>query len=542
MEKYKKSAIKLIKTPTFIVPLIIVAIAGFGYLLTHTTVNVDVLSGNRYIDGTELIAQQRLLAPIIDKIFNIMDFYPFLVDFIAVLFLMVATILFCSLFDVVSKSKIKTISYTIFSCLFISYPLMMEIFPYTPAGLSISIGFCLTALSLIVFYEFLNCKQKKLAILSGIYLWGAISLYESFATVYIMGVLAIILIKILFVNDKKVKLRKHILEGIWYIINLAVVIMINGAITSLILNILHIPISTNPFKEISYKTEGIIGGIDKLIDNTIINFLINALGYLPITILVISSIISIIMSIVLSIRKRDVSIFVVMLGMNITILSLSIIQGDSAAYRTCQQFQLFVGIIFMILSQLVLSLNLKKCLKNIFVFMAFFVIFYQVKEMYYLQYINNLRYQYEKAAVISIANEITSKYNYKEKPVVFCGIYKLPDSISKYTRIKPNSLHYKVLDYYNKNFYDNQIENIETYKVTQSSVQSYIEWALSGFLNEGIPNIELIKYFNLLGYDFKAGTMEMFFESFYVSAKDDVPEWPKDGSIFETEEYIVVHF
>ena len=334
MEKYKKSAIKLLKTPTFIVPLIIVTIASFGYLLTHTAVSVDVLASDRYTDGIELIAQQRLLAPIIDKIFNIMDFYPFLVDFIAVLFLILATILFCSLFDVVSKSKIKTISYTIFSCFFISYPLMMEIFPYTPAGLSIAIGFCLTALSLIVFYEFLSCKKKKLTILSGICLWGAISLYESFATVYIMGVLAIILIKILFVNDKKEKLRNHILEGIWYIINLVVVIMINSIVTSMILNIFHISSSTNPFKDISYKTEGIIGGIDRLIDKTIIYFLINALGYLPITILVISSIISIIMSIVLSIRKKDISIFVVMLGMNITILSLSIIQGDSAAYRT----------------------------------------------------------------------------------------------------------------------------------------------------------------------------------------------------------------
>ncbi len=110
MEKYKDSFIKFFKTPIFIVPLIIVLIGSYGYLLTHSTVNMDNLSCDRYYGENELIKQQRLAAPIIEKIFNVMDFYPFFADFIAVLFLLIASVLFCTLFDFISKGKIKTIS------------------------------------------------------------------------------------------------------------------------------------------------------------------------------------------------------------------------------------------------------------------------------------------------------------------------------------------------------------------------------------------------------------------------------------------------
>ena len=235
MEKYKKSAINLIKNPIFIVPVIIVAIASFGYLLSHSTVNVDVLSADRYFYGNELVSQQRIFAPLINKVLNIMGFYPFLVDFLAVLFLIISTILYCSFFDVISKNKIKTIAYTIFSCFFISYPLMMEYFTYEPMGLTTSFGFCFIAISLILFYEYLLSHKKTLFIFSIIILWCAISLYESFATVNIMGVLGTILIDILYVNEKKLKLSKNILIGIKYLIPLIIAILFNYIITNFIL-------------------------------------------------------------------------------------------------------------------------------------------------------------------------------------------------------------------------------------------------------------------------------------------------------------------
>ena len=204
MEKYKQSFIKLITNKSFLITVIIVAIASYGYTLEHVAVNIDVLSADKFMEGTELIAQHRLMGPIIERIFNIMDFYPFLGDFIAVILLIISAILYCSLFDVISKGKIKNIAYTIFACFFISYPLIMEIFVFSPMGISIALGFCLIAISLMFIHEAFIDKKKSKFVIGTIALWCAISFYESFAVVYIVGVLSITLLEILYANCPKV--------------------------------------------------------------------------------------------------------------------------------------------------------------------------------------------------------------------------------------------------------------------------------------------------------------------------------------------------
>ncbi len=540
MKEYKDIFVDFIKNPKYIVPLIIVAIAGFGYLLMHSTINVDVLSAERYFEGTELIAQSRLMGPIIEKIFNVMNYSPFFVDFLAVLFLISATTLFCTLFKKIAGKKINIVAYTIFSCLFISYPLMMEAFTYTPMSLSLALAFNFTVISLILALEYVNYNKIKNLIISTIFIWMAISLYESFATVYLMGVASVILIKILYADKEKLKLKEHIIFGIKYIIPLAIAIVFNFLITSAILSIFNIKQSSNSAKEISYTIIGLIRGIKYLISTVIIDYDISALAYLPITILLACRVISLIMGTVLSVKRKDSSIILIMIAMNLTILSLSIIQGQSARYRTCQQFQLFVAVIFMIIIQITLGLNVKKWIKNSIIALTCLVIFYQVKDMYKWEYVNDLRYQKEKQDAILIGNEIESKYDYKNKPIVFVGDYDMPSNVKQYICVDTNSLHFKVLKYFVDNFSIKKIKDIENYQYTQTNVQSYIEWGITAFINERTPNVELIKFFNWLGYDFKLADCSAFTKE--CKTKDENPQWPQEGAIYETEEYIVVNF
>ena len=159
--------------------------------------------------------------------------------------------------------------------------------------------------------------------------------------------------------------------------------------------------------------------IKNLIYTVVVNYFINGFGYLPITFLVISSIISIVIGLVFAIKRKDDSILLMILGMNFTLILLSIIQGKAAQYRTCQQFQLFVSIIFMLLTQFVITSNTKKYMKNILVFVMFLMIFYQVKDIYKWQYLNDLRYQKEKNDMIAIGNELVKNYDVENKPIVF---------------------------------------------------------------------------------------------------------------------------
>ena len=64
MDKYRKQIICFLKDFTFIVPVIIVTILGYGYLLAHSTVNVDSLSADRYFEGLELIRSIKTCRPI----------------------------------------------------------------------------------------------------------------------------------------------------------------------------------------------------------------------------------------------------------------------------------------------------------------------------------------------------------------------------------------------------------------------------------------------------------------------------------------------
>ena len=143
--------------------------------------------------------------------------------------------------------------------------------------------------------------------------------------------------------------------------------------------------------------------------------------------------------------------------------------------------------------------------------------------------------------MILIGNQIESKYNIKEKPVIFCGSYTLANYIKENYTVKDKSIHYKVLKYYNKHFYK-KIKDVKTYKYTQNNIRSYIGWAIDAFYDEGVPNAELIKYTNWLGYNFKAGTIQMYEEAIDIVSKNKIPRWPKNGSIYETDKYILVHF
>lgn len=542
MKEYKEIAVNFMKKTDYIIPLILVTIASYGYFLINSTVNVDVLSSERYFKGEYLIAQKRIAGPILERIFGIFDFYPFLADFIAVIFFIIASILFCTLFYVISNGKIKTIAYTIFSCLFVSYPLMMQILPYIPMGISIGLGFSLVAISLLSFKKFLDSNAFYYTIISVLTLWCSISLYESFTTVYIMGVLSILLIKLLFENENNKKLSENIKEGLKYLLPLIMAVLLNVIISNLILKFFNIKVASNAQKNILYFSNGIVDTIKNLFCTIIIDYFIAAFGYLPLTILLMSSIISFIIGVVFSIRNKNISIFLIIIGMNVTLLLLSIIQGTAAPYRTCQQFPIFIGVILMILTQLILSSCISKCIKNIFIFFISLVILYQVKDLYCWEYLNNLRYQKEKQDVITIGNDIIKNYNYKEKPVIFLGKYELPLQVKEKITVKKDSLYYKALNCYNKMFPNNKIENLDNYIYTQTSIQSYINWGISAFATNGEPiNIELIKFFNLLGYDIKPSDIDV---KSYIKLIYEMNSKFKNANktlIFETEEYILVY-
>lgn len=541
MEKYKNTFIKFLKTPIFIVPLIIVIIASYGYLLTHSTVNIDSLTYELYHENNLLLGQKRVMSPLIEKIFHTMNYYPFFGDFLGLLLITIWAILFCTVFDVITKSKIKIGAYTIFACIFMSYPLIMDEIAAATMSICIGLGFCFIAIALALMNEFARQNKDKFLILSTIIIFGAISLYESFALVYIIGTLAIMLLKILFVNEKKLKLREHILEGLKFALPLILAFLCNIIIPNLIIAIFKIPMNTFADRGSKYAELGMIGGLKYFIFSVLKTYIASALGYFPITVFVISIIIAITMGIIMSVKKKDGTIFLLFLGMIITLFLICIIQGKDAPYRTCQQFHLFIGLIFMLLSNILISKDIKKFIKNAAFFIIGIILFYQVKTTYTLQYINDLRFQKEQTDMKTIANQLLSKYDVENKPIIFIGKYRESAEVLDAITIKPGTLQYKINEYLNTKLpgYDNQDEE----RYVQNSISNHIGWGMYAFGNKYTLESQIIRYFKYLGYgEFKAPEPKMYDEACKSIIENDTPRWPKEGSIVETDNFIYVYF
>lgn len=538
MKSLKEEIEFFTKKIEYIIPLIITAILSFGFVITHYSVNIDTLSSERYFREGELLTQHRFGGVLLDKIFGVMEYNPFFVDCLAVIFLIMASIAFCILFKKISNNKVNIVAYTIFSCLFVSYPLINEIFSYTPMSFLICFSFFITAIVLNLLYSYRKNNKIRNLVYAGLLMCLIISAYESSAPVLLCGFFIIEILDCIY-NNRNKKIREAITNLVIMIIPFVSALIIYSLVSNLILMLWNImPGGSYPAKEIMYKELGLIGGIKNLIDTIFYNYIVNAFLYLPITIMLISCVIMFILGIVYGIKRKNVTIFLLFLGSISTLFLLSILQGSSALYRTCQVFQIFSAFAFMILIQSLINLNKAKLIKNICICLMFLVIFYQAKDLNKYFYLNYTRYEQEKIALTSMAEQLKLNYDIKNKPVVFIARYSLSNYIKERCYIKTDTLGARManilVSVYDPNNKTYSEENEYIYKPIDSNINSYLNWSAIAF-NE--VNTEMLKWLDILGYDyFKQGTQDMLKDAIKKILSKEVAL--ERNSIYEFDDYI----
>ena len=332
MKTLKEDIEFFVKKIEYFIPLIITAILSFGFVITHYSVNIDTLSDVRYYKEGELLTQSRYGGVLLDKIFGVMEYNPFFVDCLAVIFLVMASIAFCILFKKISKNKINIVAYTIFSCLFVSYPLINEIFVYTPMSLGVCFSFFVAAVILNLLYSYRDNKKIRNLVYSALLMCLIISIYESSAAVLLCGFFIIEILDSIYNNHNK-KIRDAIMNIIIMIIPMVIALIINSIISNLIFTLAGIePNANRAAKTIMYKALGIVDGIKNLISTMFYNYIVNGFLYLPITVMQISSIIMFVLGIVYAVKRKNITIFLLFLGSIFTLFALSIIQGNAAPY------------------------------------------------------------------------------------------------------------------------------------------------------------------------------------------------------------------
>ncbi len=515
-----------------LVPMICTLIACFGFTLTHMAIGIDDTSFDRYFDQGYLLVQGRVTPVLINKIFGIYQLRPFITDFIAIMVFFIATVFWGVLLKKVSNNKLHWASYVIFACLLISYPLMAEIFIYMTASISICLGFALTALALYLSSVFLESKKVTHALIVIVLLYFTLSLYESFASVYLAGVFIILICECLFSN-KKVSMQKYGTTVLFMIVFLFAGTRLKMGITTFLRN--RIFVSNGADFSVAWGTDTFEAITHSLLTSVVDAYGLKGFVNTGIAFLVLALFILWIFTFTYVIKRKTPMLFLLSLGLTVSIFSLSIFRGHATQYRTCQVFAIFIAFVFCLLTHHLLQRKSNALIKGSVVLVAVIMICAQTYALNTWFYVEHMRYVEDTRTVEEIGYQLTSDYKLS-KPIVFVGETEVSQNIQDYTMIDNDSFAGKCYIYMADLFHIKPTDN-----VSETIGLPFLQWSIVTFgVTDGVANPELIKFFRMNGYELHQGTQEMFNEATVLS--EPKPRWPRKGSIYETERYIVVHF
>lgn len=99
VNQYKNQIKKLLNNKLYVLSLIVVAILGYGYLITHVSIGMDDTCLDRYYKGffsNNMIAAGRWGSYLIYKLLNIVEFTPFWLEILTVITIMATAVLISS--------------------------------------------------------------------------------------------------------------------------------------------------------------------------------------------------------------------------------------------------------------------------------------------------------------------------------------------------------------------------------------------------------------------------------------------------------------
>ena len=509
---------KFLLNPLYIFPVLISTILCYAYYLTHETVTIDSLSSDRYYHGL-LVAQGRLTATIIENYLGF-EHLPIAVENIIglICFILGATV-FCIIFDKAKPQK-NILPYTFFTCLYITFPLMNEYFMFKGSVLTTGGSILLVSFAL---YFALKIKNLIASILiSSIFIFFAYSWYESFILVYIG---AVFLLLILLADGQKSQ-KELFFNGFWLAPTLFLGFSLEEIISNAIINICNITQDNNNAVGTAWLSSS--ATLKSFFYDFIYSFVSKIFCYAPFTILFIFLAVAFVLMILQTKSTKKPILIFFYFGLALTVFFLSIYRGAESAYRTEQGIPFYINAITLLLSSKIINSNGKKALKIIASLSLVIILTVQICSSNYWYHVNVLRDKEEKQVVCNIAKDL-EKYD-KNKPVIFIGYYQLSNNIKDKYTVKKDSVAGRIINYTSQ-----KAEKPYTYTACQTSISSYISWSIYSFSS---ANVELKKFFNSCGYDFKLGTNEQFKEA--TKKYINIPSYNDSGYILDAGDYIVV--
>ncbi len=545
----------LCKNKLYILLLSLTAAGAYGFMITHETIGIDDTPSLYYFqDGLAAIVG-RWVMYLVNKVANIAEFSPFLTDFAGVLILMLAVTVWCVLLKRIIGDCIPFWGYILFSCLFLSNPLISEVYTYYLHN-GIATGYLMLGISLCCFWEGIVRMDegrpfKKMVtpmLYSSVCLWIALGCYESFMVVYLVGICIVLCSSRIQQKCKKVFKALLIAAAIG-----VVAIVLRSFMIALVTfafglqELKDAAIQRSITEMVGWLLEpGAFSEFGMVIKRIYLMYGVFGFAYYPIAVYVLASFAVVVITIWNAIRKKDGWIFILALGSFVASYLLIIIEGKATLYRSAQFLPVFSawGLLLLILAiQNVRKRNIGKLkfsfLNPVICIILSIVLWNQCVEMNKWFYVDYLKYEDAKNTMNLITYELEKEFD-TSKPVVFTGTYEMPNGILKDTYIPFNSPTFYKMNRWSSLAGEHVLEKFYRKNgvwVAQTPSLSVLDWARYAFDTDE----ELIRFFEMHGHKL----VPLLDTSMYAPAEEfslKLPSFPAQGSIVDMGEYIIVHF
>ena len=487
-ELIKEYIQNIVSDKRYYFPIIIFTIISYGFSLFNRTVFLDDLAQYVYYgEPNHKLKSLRWGQFIANRIFSTIEFTPFINKFIGLIFLFLTVVVIGTLLYYFDNKKDNVWKYSLFSSIFMSYPLISEYFGFFEA-LTIPLQFLLV--SFVLLYEVINEKQDvKDMLFTGFIMSFVMSGYESLIFAYITEVFIVLFIKYVLQGNNNQKTSDWLKEGFSYALPLFIALALKFIIGYAVLLISGLKYAQDGNTSIHWITDGFMPTLVRFIFNGYF-YVLRGLSYLPIGEFVIATIVFII--IVIKNQKNSKHSLLIGLFILISLFALSLLQGDYLGYRQTQSIHLFIAYVVYLLFD---EFNIQKIL---LVCLITFLCLRQSICMHKFLALDNQRSDNEAYIAQNIGYRLYSEFD-TSKTVIFCGLYDMGEFINSQIYPSKDSLGGKI-EKYLKDTYGYGSVNVP---VTQNdNVFSVFNWAYYPFYGQTMYK-NMLSYY---GFDIKVDT------------------------------------
>lgn len=590
-----------LKNKAYMAFLSLTAVLSYGFLVTHQTVGIDDTPYAYYFEEGLNAIVGRWFLYLANKVFHVSDFSPFMTDLAGVLILMAAAVVWCCLLRCVCGDKVPFWGYMFFGCIFISSPLISEVYTYYLHN-GVSVGYLCTGISLCFFQELKGLlgrggsqaagsrrqsgsgKQdpggRRRLLLAGlgsaVFLWIALGCYESFMIVWLLGVVLMLLTERYMGESPRILLSLVWAAGVAVAAILLRSVMIPAVIAAFGLGGMRDEAVQRSVTEmLSWMfEEGAAAEFAMIVKRFYVMYGVFAYAYYPIRIFVYSAVFMLFFSVWRGIRQRSAWIPALTAGSFGVCFLLAVIEGKATFYRSAQFLPVMCGYGAFLFVYAVQGLRGAGCprvregvpaggedapnekeslpvrpgaVRGAFAraaggaaFLALCAVLWnQCFDMNRWFYVDWMKYEAAKDTVGRIAQELERGFD-TSKPVVFTGQYEVPREIIADAYVPYGTEVFFKLKRWTDPIDGHLLEKF--YRgygiwVAQTPALSVIEWGRNAFGDDS----ELVRFFAMHGYEIKPCLEPERYAGLEVYSLE-LPGFPEAGSIVDVGDCIVVHF